>query len=128
MIFGIGNDILDINRFESFVSKFDNSRLERVFTKNEIALSLSRKTSKVTFLAGRFAVKEAFAKAVGTGIGEFVKLNEVETIYNDKGKPVVVLHGKTQDFFIETCGDNSNIHVSIAHTITTVTAVIVIEK
>jgi len=128
MILGIGNDILDIDRFESFISKFDNTRLERVFTKKEIELASNKKTSKVTFLAGRFAVKEAFSKAIGTGIGEFVKLNEVETVYNNNGKPLVILYGKTLDFIKKNHGDNYNIHVSISHTISTVTVVVIIEK
>ena len=91
MILGLGLDIVKICRIEKIYDKFGEGFLEKIFTKNEIIKvnSFSSQVKKREFLAKRFAAKEAFAKALGIGIGR-IKFNEIE-IYNDQnGKPEIL--------------------------------------
>ena len=91
MILGLGLDIVKISRIEKIYDKFGEGFLEKIFTKNEIIKvnSFSSQVKKREFLAKRFAAKEAFAKALGIGIGR-IKFNEIE-IYNDQnGKPEIL--------------------------------------
>lgn len=104
MIIGIGLDIVELDRIREVLNR--NSKLvDRVLTEKEkeCYYLLSNKR-KVEFLAGRFAVKEAFSKAIGTGIGKRVSFLDIEVLYDELGKPVV-----TQELI------NGRIHVSITH-------------
>ncbi|PSL28841.1 holo-[acyl-carrier protein] synthase [Planomicrobium soli] len=89
MITGIGLDIADLPRIRRLDEKSPKFR-ERVLTERELAeyelLSESRKTE---FLAGRFAAKEAFAKANGTGIGKACSFQDIEIRKDGKGKPSI---------------------------------------
>lgn len=87
MIIGIGLDIVELGRIRRIDTKSPKLR-ERVLTARELAeyaaLSSARKTE---FLAGRFAAKEAFGKANGTGIGVSCSFQDIEIRKDDKGKP-----------------------------------------
>ncbi len=112
MIIGIGVDLVRIDRF-----KLDNLKLiNRVLSIKEIQLLETRKSSKrkLEFLAGRFAVKEAFLKALGQGIGQ-VPMNEIEVLSDDYNKPYI----KYKDY---------NVQVSITHTDTDACGFVIIEK
>lgn len=89
MITGIGLDIVELGRIRRLDGKSSKFR-ERVLTKNELAeyelLSVNRKTE---FLAGRFAAKEAFGKAKGTGIGKVCAFKDIEVRKDLNGKPSV---------------------------------------
>ena len=92
-IYGIGTDITKISRIKKLLK--NKKSLKRLFTKNEIKKS-ENKVNKVNYYAKRFAAKEAFAKAIGTGISKGISFNEIE-IYNLKsGKPEIYLIGKTK--------------------------------
>ncbi len=69
MIYGIGTDIVEIARIKRMLDKYDNSFIERIFTAEEI-VEAERRGSKELYYAGRWAAKESFAKALGSGIGE----------------------------------------------------------
>jgi holo-[acyl-carrier protein] synthase len=84
-----GVDVIEIDRVQAVVSRHGNRFLERVFTPAERDLCGSRMES----LAGRFAAKEAVAKALGSGIGE-VTFQDVEILQDEQGAPVLHLHGK----------------------------------
>ena len=86
MIVGIGNDIVEISRFETIVER--ESVLHKMFSEREVILGGKRPS----FFAGSFAVKESVSKAFGTGIRGF-RLNEIEVLRDDMGKPYVELHG-----------------------------------
>ena len=86
MIKGIGVDICRCSRFEEKERRF----LERIFSSEELAISV-----KSEYLASRFAAKEAFAKALGTGSRGF-SLTEVTIMENDMGKPYFVLSGRAE--------------------------------
>ncbi len=104
MIYGIGSDIIEINRFINPGNNF----LNKVYTHNE--LMLLRKSAQS--LAGNFAAKEAVAKALGTGFSGF-GAKDIEILRNPSGAPVVTLYGGALKLYKDNkC---SNIHVSISH-------------
>ncbi|MFI5158653.1 MAG: holo-ACP synthase, partial [Sphingobacteriales bacterium] len=94
MIAGLGIDIVEVERIAEKIAK-DNGFRELVFSVNEIAYCES-KTHKYEHFAARFAAKEAFFKALGTGWPEGTAFNEVEIVNNEHGKPQIVLLGLTQ--------------------------------
>ena len=92
-IFGIGTDITNINRVKKSLKK--KSFLNRVFNKNEINKCI-KQVNKANCFAKRFAAKEAFSKALGTGISNGVNFNEI-IVHNIKsGKPSIKLLGSTK--------------------------------
>jgi len=92
-IFGIGTDIINIKRMDKSLKKYGLKFKNKVFSKNEI-FYCENKNNPPAFYAKRFAAKEAFAKALGTGIGKGISLKNIE-IFNDKlGKPNIKLKGK----------------------------------
>ena len=87
MITGIGLDIAEIDRIRRLDGKSSKFR-ERVLTERELSeYALLSENRKVEFLAGRFAAKEAFAKAKGTGIGKSCSFQDIEIRKDAKGKP-----------------------------------------
>ena len=78
MIFGIGCDIVSIDRIQSTLDKFKDKFLNRVFTEQEIRLS--RSANSVFYYAKRFSAKEAYAKAAGCGIGKKINFQDIEVI------------------------------------------------
>lgn len=93
MILGIGNDLLDIRRIEDVVKGHGNRFLERVYTSQERS-SAEEKADPVRYYASRFAIKEAFVKALGTGVvSEGVSWQDIDVQKDARGKPVIVLSG-----------------------------------
>lgn len=124
MILGTGIDIIEVDRVKKQISKGDGFR-EEIFTKREIGYCESKK-NKAQHYAVRFAAKEAFFKAIGTGWRDGVKFIEIEILNNELGKPEIVLHGKTKK--ISELNAINNIHVSLSHIKNFVTAIITLEK
>lgn len=95
MVKGIGTDILAIKRIRSIVENNANDAfIKKTFTKAEIDLAATRHDPVMLF-ATRFAGKEAIFKALH--ITEDIRLNEIEILEADAGRPYVVLHGKIKD-------------------------------
>ena len=92
-IFGIGTDIVKVERIKKFIKK--NSSLKRLFNKNEIIKCKKIKNSANCF-AKRFAAKEAFSKALGTGISKGINFNEIIVLNEKNGKPFIKLLNKTK--------------------------------
>ena len=107
------------------LSKKEDKFLKKIFTQIEIDYCRKFRNGAQNF-AGRFAVKEAFLKAMGTGFSNGLKFNEVETVNDELGKPEMVLYGKTKEILEER--DLKCVHVSIAHLKDYATAVVIIEK
>jgi holo-[acyl-carrier protein] synthase len=82
-----GIDLIEVARIERAAARHGDRFYRRFFTAQEIAFCQGRATS----LAGRFAVKEAVAKALGTGIGDF-NWTDIEVVCDGRGKPELVLH------------------------------------
>ena len=121
MITGIGTDIVETGRVEKAIEKERGFR-ELVFSKNEITYCESR-TNKYQHYAARFAAKEAFFKALGTGWKNGTAFYEVEILNNENGKPELQLLGETA----VTIGTVKT-HVSLSHVKSMATAVVVIEQ
>ena len=91
-IYGNGIDIVEIKRIKSLITK--NKKIKkRIFTKNEIKF-FEKLKNKFACYAKRFAAKEAFAKALGTGISKGLSFNEIEINNNNSGKPFLELKKK----------------------------------
>lgn len=110
MIFGIGTDIVEIDRVQQAVQR-NQKLLERLFTLRELEY-FKRRNMKAENIAGGFAAKEAILKSLGTGLSG-MKWKEIEVLREDAGKPVVKLSGKA----LEHAERNSirSIFISISH-------------
>ena len=93
-MYGIGVDIVSIDRIEKSLAR--DSFLTKVYGKGEIALFAAEGKLKTNSLAANFAAKEAFSKALGTGVRGF-ELTEVEILRDDMGKPYFFLSGKARE-------------------------------
>jgi len=124
MIAGLGTDLIEVERIAEKICKESGFR-ELLFSANEIAYCES-KTNKFECYAARFAAKEAFFKALGTGWLEGTAFNEIEITHNAAGKPGLTFLGDTVQI-IQAMGF-SNILVSLSHIKTIASAVVIIEK
>ncbi|HWZ02128.1 MAG TPA: holo-ACP synthase [Mucilaginibacter sp.] len=124
MIAGLGIDMIEVERIAAKIGKESGFR-ELVFSKNEIDYCETKK-NKFQHYAARFAAKEAFFKAIGTGWLEGTSFNELEITNTDTGKPELVLLGST----IKTIGMLGivKISVSLSHIKKMASAVVIIEK
>jgi len=96
-IFGIGTDIVNIKRIEKLIKKDGKTFKKRIFSKKE-TIYCEKKKIPSRFYAKRFAAKEAFSKALGTGIRNGIDFKDIE-VSNDKlGKPFIKLKGSTAKF------------------------------
>lgn len=86
MIYAIGHDIVENRRIEHMLSRYGNRSLSRILTPLELEL-LEKRSDKIKFVAKRFAAKEAFAKACGTGLREPVLLSNISILNDELGKP-----------------------------------------
>jgi len=83
-ILGIGVDIIENNRIKKSIQ--NNKFKTRVYSSNELKLSKNVK-NKVAYFSKRFAAKEAFSKALGTGFSENLNFKDIEIVSDKKGKP-----------------------------------------
>jgi len=118
MIVGTGIDMAELKRIEAVLTRHE-AFSQRILTENELNKynSLSTKR-KIEYLAGRFAAKEAFSKAKGTGIGKELSFQDIETGYDSLGKPMIL---KPSD-------PDQKIHLSISHTKEYALAQVIIER
>ncbi|MCF0237891.1 MAG: holo-ACP synthase, partial [Sphaerochaetaceae bacterium] len=123
MILGLGVDAVSIER----VKKLSNHTLEKIFNPAELeeykTLENAQEDIKAQYLASRFAVKEAYAKARGTGFCDIVIPNEILTVKESDGRPEVILCGKTLDN-----APMAAIHVSITHEAPLAIATVILES
>jgi holo-[acyl-carrier protein] synthase len=124
MIDGVGIDLVDVDRIADKISKEAGFR-ELVFSPGEIGYC-ETKRNKFEHYAARFAAKEAFFKALGTGWPEGTAFNEVEIIGNESGRPTLVLLGNTGIALANL--KIVKILVSLSHIKTMASAVVIIEK
>lgn len=116
MIYGLGIDATDIARVVAAQER-NIDFAAKVLTPKELAFYQTLKERRAAeFLAGRFSVKEAYSKAFGTGLGK-VQLQDVETLNNEAGKPVITKHPFDGKAF-----------VSITHTDTLVFTEVILER
>jgi len=124
LVFGIGTDIIEIARVEEKLRRTGGLKT-RVFTPREITYC-EGKAKSAQHYAARFAAKEAFLKAIGTGWSGGYRFVDIEILNNEQGKPELVLQGKVKDF----CEEHgiTRFHVSLSHIKDLAKAVVVLEK
>lgn len=130
MIYGIGTDILSIKRIEQLYKKYGDalprrilSRIEELEFTNTFAQQNS--ADAVRFLAKRFAAKEAFAKAMGTGVRAPVSLHNINIGHSPQGKPEFVCENELKEWLAEQ--GIVKIHLSLSDEERYVTAMVVAE-
>ena len=92
-IYGIGTDIVSIKRIKLSLKK--KNFIKRIYSKQKV-LKCKKAINKHNCFTKRFAVKEAFSKAIGTGISEGINFNEITILNNKSGKPYIRLKGNTK--------------------------------
>jgi holo-[acyl-carrier protein] synthase len=117
VIKGIGIDIVELERIEQAMKRQPRF-VDRILTSTEqkewLAFSPKR---KVEFLAGRFAAKEAFVKAIGTGISASFSWHDIQVKKESSGKPILIVEGV-----------RDTIHLSVSHSKTYAVAQVIIES
>lgn len=93
MIKGVGIDIIEIDRIKDSVEKYGASFLNKIYTNKELDYCCLKNRYKFPELSVRFAAKEAFAKAMGTGISA-IGWKSIEIVNDKLGKPQIYLKGK----------------------------------
>jgi holo-[acyl-carrier protein] synthase len=124
MVAGVGIDIVEVERIAESIGKGHGFK-QMVFSQKEIAYC-DKQANSYQHYAARFAAKEAFFKAMGIGWATGTSFNEIEVVNDENGKPIVQLLGETAQY-ASGLGINK-ILVSLSHTKTMATAVVIIEK
>jgi holo-[acyl-carrier protein] synthase len=123
MIYGIGTDIIEVERIEKVMQR-DLGFREKIFTPGEIAYCETKK-HKYENYAARFSAKEAFLKAIGTGWRFGIRFGDIEVYHDELGKPFIRLSGKAEELM--TSLSISKIHVSLSHLKEMATAIVIVE-
>ena len=123
MIYGIGTDITEVGRFAKWIK--DPSMIARFYNENEI-LKIGSESFLCQHYAVRFAAKEAFSKALGTGIAGF-ELHDVYIANDKEGKPELLVQGTAAALLKKRCGKNAKMHVSLSHEKEFAVAFVIIE-
>lgn len=125
MIYGVGIDLVENDRIEKIIRKWGDKFLSRVFSLEEIAYC-NRHVQAAMHYGARFAVKESFLKAIGTGLGKGVHLADIEVVHEENGKPAIRLTGQAREH-VRKAGVEK-IHLSITHTKNYASAIVLLEK
>ena len=110
-IHGIGTDIVDVNRIKRSLK--NKNILNRLFSKEEIS-KCNKLNNSINCYAKRFAAKEAFSKALGTGISNGVNFNEIIVMNKKNGKPFIKLKGKTMQMIKKKFKKNVNFFLTLS--------------
>lgn len=116
MILGIGTDIVNIDRIEGLIKQFGDRFINRSYTKEEIEgakrFGANNNVGRSAYFARRFAAKEAFAKALGTGFRDGLRFQHIGVINDEAGKPHFILTGKAKTL-LDNMGKNVSVHISL---------------
>ena len=121
MVFGIGIDIIEIDRIQKSIERFGELFLKKVFTQVEINYA-SSKGSPFQHYAVRFAAKEAIAKALSTSKNKGFQWKDIEIYNEDNGLPKVNLYGKVKSIL----GDDKSLKISLSHSDNLATCVAIV--
>ena len=111
ILYGIGTDIVSVDRIKKSLKK--KSSLYRLFSQEEI-YKCSKLINPNNCYAKRFAAKEAFAKALGTGISKGINFNEIVVMNKKNGKPFIKLKGKTMEIIKKKFKKKAKISLSLS--------------
>jgi holo-[acyl-carrier protein] synthase len=123
MILGIGIDITEIKKIEESIRSETYQR--KVFTPAELK-AVDGFKNKAEHLAGKFAAKEAFMKAIGAGIRQEVWFSQIEVLNDEFGKPYIKVSGEAETRLQERGA--KHIHISISHSGGMAVAVVILES
>lgn len=124
MIKGIGTDIIEVSRIERERARLGAGFLERIFTPQEIEYCEGQRRRFESY-AARFAAKEAFLKALGTGGRDGISWLEIEVVRDERGRPDLVLRGRARQIARER--GIEAVLVSLSHSQELATAVAILE-
>jgi holo-[acyl-carrier protein] synthase len=110
MIYGVGIDVIEVERIRRQLARSDRFKT-RIFTPHEIAYCDGKKNRAQNY-AARFAAKEAFFKALGTGWSGGLAFNQVEVVNDARGKPEIRVYGRAKQLIEE----NGVIHIQVSLT------------
>ncbi len=125
MILGIGTDITSVKRIDKIFKRFGNDFVRRILTIEEVE-EFKQSNQAVAFLAKRFAVKEAAAKALGTGFRQGVSYQDIGLRHSDLGKPELEWHGRAREVALNNGMVHS--HISVSDELEYVIAFVTLEK
>ena len=114
-IIGIGSDLCNIERIQNSLDRFGERFINRVFTDTERAKAETRPFTRAGTYAKRFAAKEAFSKAVGTGFKRGVFMKDIGVVNKASGEPTLALTGGARERLdaITPAGHAANIHLTM---------------
>ncbi len=124
MVLGTGMDLVSVPRMSRFLQRRRQRGLARLFTSTELEYCLGL-ADPMPSLAARFAAKEAFFKAIGTGLGRAGGWRDVEVLRLGSGRPLLCLHGRAAAFAQSL--QVHKIHLSLSHTTEVAGATVVLE-
>ncbi|HHO75983.1 MAG TPA: holo-ACP synthase [Deltaproteobacteria bacterium] len=124
MICGVGIDMVEIDRIKSLYKEYGQRFLQRVFTDHEITYCTSKHNTS-QHLSGRFAAKEAVAKALGTGMLTGIAFKDIEVVKH-LGPPCITLHNRAEAMMKKL--NISKIHLSISHDAGLAIAFVILES
>ncbi|MEQ1766305.1 MAG: holo-ACP synthase [Methylotenera sp.] len=125
MIFGIGTDIVEVSRIEESINQFGDGFARRILAESEFESYLQSQI-KARFLAKRFAAKEAFSKALGTGLRTPATFQNIAVSHDALGKPVLVLAPELLVYLLDK--NITQTHISISDEKNLATAFVVLES
>jgi holo-[acyl-carrier protein] synthase len=129
MIYGIGNDVLEIGRMRKLMSgRHAEAFMKRILTHAERDIADHRGKRRVEFVSGRFAAKEAVSKAFGCGIGSVMSFTDIEVLPDEKGRPVATLSAEAWERLQLPYGQQYDIHLSITHQTELAAAFAIVEQ
>jgi len=111
MIFGIGTDIVEVERIALALEKHGNAFAEKILSEQEY-LSFLEKKSSAAFLAKRFAAKEAAAKAFGSGFRNGLSLQHIEVNNDPNGRPCLTFYAQAKNLIVSN--QITNVQLSLA--------------
>lgn len=123
MIIGIGTDIVEVERIKKAIEKYGRRFLNRIYTGTEQNYCESFNENKYQHYAARFAAKESFSKAIGTGLTRGFKFREIGVANEKSGKPLIVLDGALKEKW-GAC----ELYVSLSHTDNNAIAYVIISE
>jgi len=126
MIFGIGCDIVSHATIEKMKWHSDAKIRARLFSLDELKLLSTDLKEQISFLAGRFAVKEAVLKCLGTGMIDGISLKEIEVLRDDRQRPVLNLSGEVQK--ISLAKGITHWYLTLSHTDSNSIAFVIAER
>ena len=98
MIIGTGTDILNLERLNKIINKYDQKFIDRIYGKNEIKISKNKLINSANYFGKRFSAKEATWKALNPTRGEGLFFKEIEILNDINGRPYLFFSGKTKKF------------------------------